>query len=37
LSKGTEKEWRDPDKVSLAMLIQGVLSKLPGAILLERS
>jgi len=26
-SLATEKEWRDPDKVSPAMPIQGVLSK----------
>jgi putative endonuclease len=33
--KGTEAEWRDPDNVSPAMLMQGVLSKLPGWYLLR--
>ena len=32
--RATEAEWRDPEDVSPAMLMQGVLLTLPGAILM---
>jgi hypothetical protein len=33
----TKEEWRDPEDVSRAMLIQGIFSKLPGCYPLPRA